>query len=70
MNAFFPIVRELLGMFVDDEFLAVAILAVVAVAAVLIFGIGASPFAAGGVLLFGCIAVLLYSVFKASRKKI
>ena len=61
------IVRELLGMFVDDEFLAIAVLAVVAAAALLILS-GMPPLIAGGVLLAGCIAVLVASVIRTSRK--
>lgn len=68
MNIPSLIFRELVGMFVDDEFLAVAILAVVAVAALLAFQFNVPPLLVGGMLLFGCIAVLISSALKASRK--
>lgn len=68
MNVPSLILRELVGMFVDDEFLAIAVLAVVAVAALLAFQPAVPPLLAGGVLLFGCIAVLIFSALKASRK--
>jgi len=68
MSVLSLIVRELIGMFIDDEFLAIAILAVVAATALLIFAFGAPPLVAGAVLPIGCIAVLLRSVASASRK--
>ena len=68
MNLLSLIVRELVGMFIDDEFLAIAVLMVVAVAAICAFILGASQLVVGGVLLVGCVFVLVSSVFKASRK--
>ena len=68
MNLISFIVRELVGMFVDDEFLAIAVLAVVALAAACAFLLAAPQLVVGGVLLVGCIFVLVSSVFKASRK--
>lgn len=62
------IVREIVGMFIDDEFLAVAVLAVAGTAAALVFWIGAPQLVAGGLLLFGCIAVLVASALKAKGK--
>ena len=61
------IVRELVGMFVDDEFLAIAVLAVVAFAALLIL-VGMPPLVAGVLLLLGSIAVMVISVIRTSRK--
>lgn len=68
MNIPSLILRELVGIFVDDEFLAIAVLAVVAVAALLAFQLAVPPLLVGVVLLFGCIAVLISSALKASRK--
>ncbi len=68
MNLFSLIVRELIGMFIDDEFLAMAVLAVVALAAACAFLLAAPQVVVGGVLLVGCVFVLVSSVFKASRK--
>ena len=62
------ILRELLGIFIDDEFLAIAVLAVVGLAAACTFLFAIPPIAVGAVLLIGCIAVLVSSVVKASRK--
>lgn len=66
MNLLSLILRELVGMFVDDEFLAIAVLMVVAVAAALAFWLAAPPLVTGAVLLAGSIAVLVSSVLRAS----
>ena len=68
MNLFSLIVRELIGMFIDDEFLAMAVLAVVALAATCAFLLAAPQLVVGGILLVGCVFVLVSSVLKASRK--
>ena len=62
------IVREIVGMFIDDEFLAVAVLAVVGTAAALVFWVGAPQLIVAGLLLFGCIAVLVASALMAKGK--
>jgi hypothetical protein len=59
--------RELVGLFVDDGALALAILAVVGLAALLVVLLPGEPLAAGAVLLFGCLGVLLASTLRASR---
>jgi 2-keto-4-pentenoate hydratase len=58
--------RELAGLFVDDGALALAILAVVALAGVMaMLGL---PLAAGAILLFGCLGVLLANTVSAGRR--
>jgi hypothetical protein len=57
--------REVAGLFVDDGWLAAAILGVIAVAAAISRLPGAS-LAAGGVLLVGSLAVLAANVLKAA----
>jgi hypothetical protein len=59
--------RELLGLFLDDEFLAVAALAVVGAAAILIKALHVAPLVAGFVLLGGCVAVLCLSIWRTAR---
>lgn len=59
------IIRELFGMFVDDGFLTLAILGVVGLAALAAASNALPPLASGGLLLAGCIAALMASVFKA-----
>lgn len=62
------LLRDLVGMFFDDEFLALAILAVVAAAAAAEFLAGSSQLVTGAVLFVGCLVVLVASCLRASRK--
>ena len=59
--------RELTGLFVDDGSLALAILATVVLAGVSTSLMPDVPLAAGGILLFGCLAVLITNVLRAAR---
>lgn len=61
------VIAELLGMFVGDARLTAAVLIVVAVAAVLIDVGDLSPLLGGGVLLVGCLVVLMGAVLRAAR---
>ena len=68
MTMLLGILEELTGLFVEDGALALAIVAVVALA-----GISAAlapnvPWASGGILLLGCLAVLFVNVMKAPRR--
>ena len=67
MNVLVAVFEELFSMFVGDARLTVGILVVVGAASV------SSYFAlsglAGGVLVFGCLALLLDSVLHAARRK-
>jgi hypothetical protein len=60
--------RELLGLFVDDGSLALAILAVVTLAAISVALIPDIPLVAGAILLFGCLGVLLANLAIAARR--
>ena len=60
---------ELFGMFVADARLTVAILCVVAVSAALMDLIGAGSLVGGGVLLLGCLGVLVGAVRLGARPK-
>jgi uncharacterized membrane protein YdjX (TVP38/TMEM64 family) len=60
--------RELIGLFVDDGALALAIVAIVALAAVAATLMPGAPLAAGGILLFGCLGALLLNVIRAGRR--
>ena len=60
--------QELLGMFVGDNKLALYVLAVVALAATLAFGLGASGAVIGAMLTLGCAGVLAESVLRAGRR--
>lgn len=61
------IVGEILGLFVDDRGLALSILAIVAIASALAFGLR-MPEAAGGVLAVGCLGALVASTLRAGRR--
>jgi hypothetical protein len=60
--------RELAGLFVDDGALAFAILAVVVVAGIVATLVPEIPLAAGAILLFGCLGVLVLNVARAGRR--
>jgi len=68
MSALSAIVRELTGLFVDDGALALAIVAVVVVAGLVAALAHAAAWASGGILLFGCLGVLLVNVMTAKRR--
>jgi hypothetical protein len=58
---------ELVGMFMGDARLTVAVLTIVAVAAALIELAGFDPLGAGGILLVGCLGVLIENVRRSAR---
>lgn len=60
---------ELIGMFAGDAWLTVCVLAVVALSAALIDLGGIEPLIGGGVLLAGCLLLLVHSVRRSSRPK-
>jgi hypothetical protein len=68
MNALVAVFRELTKLFVDDGSLALAILAVVVFAGVLATLMPEFPLAAGAILLFGCLGVLLANVTRAGQR--
>ena len=61
------ILRELLGLFIDDEFLAIAIIAVVLTAAGLVLIVKSPSIYIGSFLLLGCVGVLCHSVWRGGR---
>jgi hypothetical protein len=68
MNMLIAVLRELIGLFVDDGSLALMILAVVMLAGILATLMPDFQLAAGAVLLFGCLGVLLANVARAARR--
>jgi len=60
--------RELAGLFVDDGALALAIVAVVLLAGILATLMPHIPLAAGAILLFGCLGVLVANIARAARR--
>jgi hypothetical protein len=68
MRVLTGILRELAGLFVDDGWLAIAILGVVVLAAVIAALTPAGSLAAGVVLVCGLLAVLLVNVRAAATR--
>lgn len=67
MSALVSIARELIGLFIDDGSLAVAIIAVV-ILSVMSAGVDAPGPVTGGVLFFGCLIAVLENILRATRK--
>jgi hypothetical protein len=68
MSMLGAVLRELLGLFVDDGSLALAILAVVMLAASSVALIPDIPLVAGAILVFGCLGVFLANLAIAARR--
>ena len=68
MNTMVNVLRELMGLFVDDGALALAIVAIVVLAAVVAALMPDLPLAAGVVLPVGCLRALLLNVISAGRR--
>jgi hypothetical protein len=68
MSTLANLLRELIGLFVDDGALALAIIAVVGLAGISAMLIPDVPLAAGAILLLGCLAVIVSNVARASRR--
>ena len=69
MSMIETIAKELLGLFVDDGSLALAILAWVAVVAALL-SVSALPGGVAGILLFaGLVGILIENVLRRARKR-
>ena len=62
------VLRELMGLFVDDGALALAIVAIVVLAALVAALMPDLPLAAGAVLLVGCLGTLLLNVISVGRR--
>jgi uncharacterized membrane protein YdjX (TVP38/TMEM64 family) len=68
MNTLAAILREVMGLFVDDGALALAIVAIVIAAAIVATVLPSMPLAAGAILLFGCLGLLVANVKSAARR--
>jgi hypothetical protein len=67
MNVIRLAAKEFLGMFVDDGSLALLALVLVAVVAAAVKLLALPPLLGGGLLLIGCLAILLQIVRRAAR---
>jgi hypothetical protein len=61
------VAAELIGLFVDDGSLALAVLGTVLLVAVLAHVFPESPAIAGGALMLACIAILAENVLRSAR---
>jgi hypothetical protein len=69
MNMLIAVLRELIGLFVDDGSLALMILVVVMLARVLATVMPDLHLMAGAMLLFGCLGVLVANVARAAAHR-
>lgn len=69
MSLLREVLAELLGMFLADARLSVAVLVLVGAVAVMIDGFGVPPLAGGAVLLLGCLAILGAVTTATSRRR-
>ena len=58
---------ELIGMFVGETRLTISVLAIVAAVGSLVDFIGLDPLLGGGVLLFGCLILLVEDLCRSAR---
>lgn len=68
MNLLKDVIAELIGMFVGDARLSAAVLVVVALAAAIVRFAGVDPLYGGGVLLAGCLLVVVEGVRRGARR--
>jgi hypothetical protein len=68
MKVLIAVFHELIGLFVDDGSLALMILAVVTLTGILATLMPDHQLAAGAMLLFGCLGVLLANVARTARR--
>jgi hypothetical protein len=68
MNVFKIVFRELAGLFVDDGALALEIVTVVIAAAICRMAFPNTPLIPGGILLFGCLGVLLINIGRSRTR--
>ena len=61
------LVAELIGMFIGEKRLTISLLAIVAAVGSLVDFIGLHPLVGGGALLFGCLILLVESVYRSAR---
>ena len=63
------VARMLLGMFLTDARLSIAILALVTLVAGLILKLGVDSLVGGGILLAGCLAILVEAAARETRRR-
>jgi Ca2+/H+ antiporter, TMEM165/GDT1 family len=69
MSALISLFGQLVGLFVDDGWLALATLCIVALASLIAFLMPSLSLPAGAILLFGCLGALLANVLRAAQRR-
>ena len=69
MNTVRLIIKELVGLFIDDGSLALFALVLIFAVAAAVKLVGLPPLAGGILLLMGCLAILTESVHRAARRR-
>jgi hypothetical protein len=67
MNGMSQVLREVIGLFIDDGALAISIIAVV-IAAAIVAALMPGTLAAGCTLVLGCVGVLVANVLSAAQR--
>lgn len=70
MSTLTEILRGFVGLFIDDEFLALAVLAVVALTAILMLVIGVPAEISGAFLFLGNVLVLVLGAMRTARARV
>jgi hypothetical protein len=69
MNLLREVASELLGMFLADARLTGAVLALVLLVAALLIKAGVAPLLGGGLLLAGCLVILVEAAIREARRR-
>jgi polyferredoxin len=69
MTIIIDVAKELLGMFLADARLTMATLVLVAIVASLVVALHVEPIWCGGVLLLGCLAILVEAAIREARRR-
>lgn len=69
MSIIVDVAKELLGMFLADARLTAATLVLVAIVAGLVIALRIEPLLGGGVLLLGCLAILVEAALREARRR-
>ncbi len=69
MSLMGEVAQELLGMFLADARLTMAILLLVASLGGLVIAVQLEPLVAGGILLVGCLAILVEAALRQARER-
>lgn len=68
MRAILGLLEQLAGLFVEDGALALAIAAVVLLAGMIAALVPSAAWASGGILVLGCLGVLVFNVMTVNRR--